>query len=246
MKGMNRFTRHDIWFAGALLATSVATVGCSSTPQDAGIVNPNNNNTGLCDAKSGVDKTTCYPTGDVGITPRKGAASGNRIQNYKFVGHPTNASATKLDPNAPTSTVQLADYFDPKTERYAIIILNVAARWCGPCIQETDEVVNSIAPAYGPKKVVFVQAITEGLDYKAATLDDLKGWMTDRSSNFTTMLDPNQANLGAFFDRAAIPFNAVIDARSMELLYTGTGAPQNFPQFLDKYLALVVATSPKP
>ncbi len=235
-----------ILFAGAVLAVCVSAVGCSSSTQDPGIVPPNNNNNNVCDAKSGVDKTTCYPVADVGIVARKGSTPGNRIQNYKFVGYGTDASGTKLDTSTPTSTVQLADYFDPKSEKYSIIILNVAARWCGPCNQETDEIASGVAASYGPKKVVFVQAITEGLDYKPATLDDLKGWIGDHTNNFTTMLDPNQANLGVFFDRAAIPFNAVIDARSMEILYAGTGAPQNFPAFLDKYLALVGTIQPKP
>lgn len=234
-------------FAGAVLAVSVAAVGCSSSPtQDPGVVNNNNNNNNVCDAKSGVDKTTCYPTADVGINARKGSIAGNRIQNYKFIGYGTDASAAKLDTGKGSGTVQLSDYFDPKSDKYSIIILNVAARWCGPCNQETDEIVSGVAATYGPKKVVFVQAITEGLDYKPATMDDLNGWIGDHTNNFTTMLDPNQVNLGVFFDRAAIPFNAVIDARSMEILYAGTGAPQDFGAFLDKYLAQVKTLPAKP
>ena len=218
-------------------------LGCSAAGQDPGLVAGDG---GTCEARSGVDKVTCYPATDLGITPRKGTVTGNRIQNYKFVGYPTDASATKLDISKGTSTVQLADYFDPKSEKYAIIILNVAARWCGPCVQETNEIVGGISAKYGAKKVVFVQAITEGLDYKAATFDDLNGWIADRGSNITTMLDPNQANLGVFFDRAAIPFNAVLDARSMEILYAGTGAPPDISAFLDKYLALAASITPKP
>jgi hypothetical protein len=235
-----------ILFAGAVLAMTAAAAGCSSSTQDPGVVNNNNNNNNVCDAKSGVDKSTCYPTTDVGYTARKGSVAGNRIQNYKFIGYGTDASAAKVDTSKGTGTVQLADYFDPKSEKYAIIILNVAARWCGPCNQETDEIAGGIAAQYGPKKVVFVQAITEGLNYEPATLNDLNAWIGDHTNNFTTMLDPNQTNLGVFFDRAAIPFNAVIDARSMEILYAGTGAPQDFAGFLDKYLNLVKTIQPKP
>ena len=224
-------------------------VACSGGGQDPGLVAAGDAST--CDARSGVDKVTCYPALDVGINPRKGSVPGNRIQNYKFVGYPNDASATKLDTSKGTSTVQLADYFDPKREKYSIIILNVAARWCGPCVQETNEIVGGISATYGAKKVVFVQAITEGLEYKAATLDDLNAGVAERGGhattiNFTSMLDPNQANLGAFFDRAAIPFNAVLDARSMEILYAGTGAPPDISAFLDKYLALAASITPKP
>ena len=233
-----------ILFAGAVLVAAVTAAGSSSSTQDPGIVNNNNNNqTG---AVSGVDKKTPYPTADIGIVARKGSVAGNRIQNYKFIGYGTDNSAAKLDTSKGTGSVQLADYFDPASSKYAIIILNVAARWCGPCNQETDEIVSGVAATYGPQKVVFVQAVTEGLDYKAATMDDLNGWIGDHTNNFTTLLDPSQQNLGVFFDRAAIPFNAVIDARSMEILYAGTGAPSNFGQFLDKYLNLVKTIPAKP
>ena len=120
-----------ILFAGAVLGVSMAAAGCSSSaPQDPGIINNNNNNNNVCE-KSAVDKTTCYPTTDIGINARKGSVAGNRVSNYKFVGYGTDASATNLDISKGTATVSLADYFDPKSEKYSIIILNVAARWCG-------------------------------------------------------------------------------------------------------------------
>jgi hypothetical protein len=42
-------------------------------------------------------------------------------------------------------------------------------------------------------------------------------------SNFTEMLDPGLHNLGHFFDAAAIPWNADVDVRTMELLDSSVG-----------------------
>jgi hypothetical protein len=41
--------------------------------------------------------------------------------------------------------------------------------------------------------------------------------------NFTDMLDPGLQNLGGFFDNAAIPWNADLDVRTMELLDSSVG-----------------------
>lgn len=211
----------QVLFASVLALGLGMIAGCSSSStQDPGLVNPNNNTQGACEKNpNGI----CYPTDDVGTAKRLGTVSGNRIKNYKFVGYGTDASAVKLDTTKPTSTVSLADFFDPTGDKYLLIHITVAAVWCGPCNQETDEIATSLAAKYGPQKVVFLQALTEDGAYAPAKLTDLEGWISDHNNNFSTVLDPEQINLGVFFDKAAIPFNANIDARSMEILTAATG-----------------------
>jgi hypothetical protein len=54
------------------------------------------------------------------------------------------------------------------------------------------------------------------------------------------MLDPGNQNLGVFFDAAAIPFNANIDARTMEILSTDVGFDEQLDQTIKTtYLPLV-------
>jgi hypothetical protein len=38
------------------------------------------------------------------------------------------------------------------------------------------------------------------------------------------VLDPGNKNLGVFYDAAALPWNANINAKTMEILQAGTGA----------------------
>jgi hypothetical protein len=54
-------------------------------------------------------------------------------------------------------------------------------------------------------------------------VSDLNYWIQDHSSNFTEMLDPGLANLGGFFNAAAIPWNSDIDVRTMEMLDSSEG-----------------------
>ena len=53
---------------------------------------------------------------------------------------------------------------------------------------------------------------------------DLDGWIATFKSPYTHWLDPGNANLGPFYDRSALPWNANIDATTMEILTSGTGA----------------------
>ncbi|HEX7599962.1 MAG TPA: hypothetical protein VF316_00075, partial [Polyangiaceae bacterium] len=115
------------------------------------------------------------------------------------------------------------DFFDPTGEKYLLLHITVAAVWCKPCNDETDEIATTLAAQFGPQKVVYLQALTEDGAYAAAKLSDLQGWIDLHQNNFSTVLDPEQINLGVFFDKAAIPFNATIDARSMEILSASTG-----------------------
>jgi len=159
-----------------------------------------------------------YPTENLGYHERVGTTKGNQIKNYKFLGYP-NADVSKG-----LQTVALADYYDPEGKlNFKLIHLGVAAVWCTPCNEETDAIVPLVA-SLAKQGVVFVQALDDGpVMGTGATLNNLNGWITDHKSNFTEVLDPNNANLGPFFDAAAIPWNAIIDARSMEILTDGTG-----------------------
>jgi hypothetical protein len=59
--------------------------------------------------------------------------------------------------------------------------------------------------------------------------------------NFTMMLDPDVKNLGQFFDAAAIPWNANIDARSMEILTAGVGYNPRITAEVDQWLQWIDA-----
>lgn len=139
------------------------------------------------------------------------------MQNFKFLGFPHGDTSQGLQP------IALADYYDPMNKRYKVLRINAAAVWCPPCNQETDAIVaaKSQLDAQG---VVILQTLFDGsVQGVGATKTDLVQWMKKHSSNFDSVLDPGLQNLGGFFQAAAIPWNADLDVRSMEILDASLG-----------------------
>ena len=221
----------------ASIASAFCAAGCSSKqgtgPSDTDSGTPDNggiDGTGQGATPTGHDANpqgVPYPTKNLGTRARGTDGSGisktpgNVMRNYKFLGYPN------ADKSKGLQTVALADYFDPTGTKYKVVHLIVAGVWCSPCNQETDALVaalNDPTQAWDQKGVAFVQALDDGaIQGKGATQRDLDLWITTHHSNFTEVLDPGNANLGDFFDAAAIPWNADLDARSMEILKAGVG-----------------------
>jgi hypothetical protein len=188
-----------------------------------------------------------YPAQHIGTRPRgltpAGAPDttpGNVVSNYKFLGYPGGDRSRGLE------TVALADYFDPSATKYKVIHVMAAATWCGPCNDETDSLVSALGdPSTDPRArgVVYVQALVEGPSPNyGATQSDLDAWIDAHHTPFTEVLDPEAQALGAFFDASSVPFNADVDARSMEILQTGTG--YEAPDAVDVWLDFVAHSPP--
>jgi hypothetical protein len=228
---------------GGLVSSLVLACG-STPPPDPGTGGPTVQT--MCSASDTNPYGTCYPTQNIGTSVRAGSTPGSIIANFAFDGLPA-ADTGKLDPAAAktsTSTIHLSNYYDPAGKGIPgviggvpikIIHLTVAALWCGPCNEETDFIAGanhtgyntgnaSFATELAPLGVVFVQAIDDGpVPGTGATLNDLSTWITWHSNDFTTMVDPGNANLGIFFNAAAIPFNMNINAKTMEILTADVG-----------------------
>ncbi len=98
---------------------------------------------------------------------------------------------------------------------------------------------------YAPFGVVFILVLDSGpLVGIGPTLADFKAWAASLPSSPAKLaIDPQNSNLGVFFDAAAIPFNIDIDARTMVILdasvgFDGTNA------LINSDLARVNSTSP--
>lgn len=205
--------------ASVLAASSILLVACSSsTAQDKGL---EGQGVGAAAAAPDVNPDGVpYPTDQIGTTARKGETPGNRIQNFKFLGYPDGNVAGGLQP------LSLAQFFDPAGKKYKIIHIQAAGVWCTYCRGETEIVVPMKAD-FEARNAVWVVSLAEGpTPGTASNQKDLDGWITEFKSPYTHFLDPNNANLGPFYDRSALPWNANIDARTMEILTAGTGAAQ--------------------
>lgn len=171
-----------------------------------------------------------YPTKNLGYQPRAGSRAGNVMRNYKFLGYRDG------DPSKGTTVISLADLFDPEMRTTKLISFSAGALWCPPCNQEAKVLVPLIS-SLKERKIVVIQALIEGdAQGTGSTLDDLNVWQKRHNVNFTLFLDPEQKNLGQFFEAAAIPWNAMIDARSMEILQSGVGFdPAGLPKDFDRW-----------
>lgn len=182
-----------------------------------------------------------YPSTNLGIAARAGNTPGNVMKNFKFFGYRT-------QPGSPIALgdlqeVSLSDYFDPELRNkapggspYRVLHITVSSVWCTPCNEEAKETVAKAAEL-ADKGVTFLTAIADGpIQGKPAERIDFDGWVKKHKANFTHVLDPSLTNFGSFFDAAAVPFNADVDVRSMEILYAGTGAPPDLSAHVEKWV----------
>lgn len=161
-----------------------------------------------------------YPkpaSGTYGHNARSGNTPGNVIANLSFLGYPGGDSSKGLQ------VVSLADYYDPCGKRLKLLHLSVAGVWCNPCNQETAAVVADEA-SLKSQGVVVLQALSDGSNEGVgATQQDLLYWVGRYRPSFTDVLDPGPTQFAGFFRASAIPWNADVDPRTMELIDQGTG-----------------------
>jgi hypothetical protein len=176
-----------------------------------------------------------YPTKNLGYQARAGTRAGNIMRNYKFLGY------VDGDPAKGKTVISLADLFDPEMRESKLIHFSAGALWCPPCNEEAKALV-PLVPSLKQKKIKVIQALIEG-DARGtgSTLPDLDVWQRRHSINYTLFLDPEQQNLGQFFDAAAVPWNGLIDARSMEILSSGVGYNPKMTEEYDRWSAWIDA-----
>src|SRR5271154_4935428 len=92
-----------------------------------------------------------------------------------------------------------------------VVILNLWATWCAPCVEELPA-VGKLAAALGSGKVVIV-AVNAGHDDAAKTAAFLKA---HGAANLSVYRDPDLSLLTAFGSQG-LPFSVVIDAKGREI-----------------------------
>ncbi len=92
-----------------------------------------------------------------------------------------------------------------------VVILNLWAIWCAPCVEELPAVAK-LAAALGPGKVTLV-AVNASHDDAAKTADFLK---SHGAANLAVYRDPELSILTAFGSQG-LPFSVVIDSKGREI-----------------------------
>ncbi len=197
------------------LSATVLLVACGSS-QDRGL--EGEGAVSATDAPDTNPDGVAYPSGPYGINARRGTTPGSTIENYKFVGYPDGDPASGLQP------ISLANFFDPDGTRIRMIHVQASGTWCTYCRQET-KVVATLADKIASRKVVWLMSLAEGASFgQPSTQADLDKWIAQYRAPYPHLLDSGNAKFGPFYDANALPWNANIDARTMEILFSGTGA----------------------
>ncbi len=181
------------------------TAGTSATGGTGGAVDPGNSN----------EKS--YPAGPYGLNV------GDTIRNLKFEGLKA-PKASNYDTKT-TDTIALSDYYNPTGDasKTLALVLTGAARWCGPCQDEASKSMG-FWKYWNPKGVEFISAVVQDEDYQASTFVDLTAWASKYKLEYPVTIDPDSANLGAYFGQDAVPFNMVVDTRTMKIAYKIAGS----------------------
>lgn len=221
----------------ACSSSSTPSTPTNSTPQDPGVTGD-----GVGSAATAPDSNpdgVAYPTDNIGTTARAGNHAGNRIANYKFLGYKNGDKTGGLVP------VSLAQYYDPTGAKYKLIHIQASGSWCPHCEKEI-EAATPVAADLTSRKVVWLVSLAEGpTPGTASDQTDLDNWVQKFKAPFTHVLDPANKNLGPFYDAAALPWNANISAKTMEILSSTEGANETSDGILselDDYLGQLDAT----
>lgn len=200
-------------FALAACASSNDSPSANKPPEQNGGLTDDGDNSAL-GAPDTNAKGDAYPSDNIGTS------RGNRIKNYKFLGYPD------ADPSKGLQPISLAQFYDPTGETVKLIHIQAAGSWCTYCQQEMTQVV-PLASDLESRKVVWILSLAEGpVQGKSSTQSDLDKWIAKfkPGTNLPHVLDPGNANLGPFYDAAALPWNANINAKTMEILSAKVGA----------------------
>ncbi len=179
-----------------------------------------------------------YPSKGFGTSAHSGSLAGGVFQNFRFYGHPNGDASKGMQP------LSMAKFFDPEMRAYKIVVLTATAPWCTYCKKETTEII-AARNTFSDRKIGVIQVVVESQSSGiGATQVDFDNWVRVLDHNFDVALDESKRNLGAFVQAGGLPYALVLDARTMEILYSGVGAPANVETAFDRYVSWVDSNPP--
>lgn len=209
----------------ALAAGLIVANGCSDdsgVKPDAAVVYPDLQ---PLDAAGGCGPGQAYACGPFGTV------TGTIAGDEQFLGFmdPDNfckAHDAKAIDTSTAKTISFADWFkkpDGCAKKYKLVWVNVSAGWCGPCRAEVQELTKRFKDGTFPAEVDFLNIVFEDGLRKPATEAFGKTWATQQSLNWPVVIDPS-FKMGKYFDKAATPFNMLVNTETMEIVYRTVGA----------------------
>ena len=138
---------------------------------------------------------------------------GATMDDYALVGYTDTNNNNSLI-GEPLRLIKLSHY--AKTKK--IILLSVATGWCTSC-QEEAKSFASLMKTYGPKGLIIIQSITDGLKMNTMpTLGLLNNWVSQFKSAGAAGLDPGNVAGRYNTKKGTVPLNMIIDAKTRRVL----------------------------
>ena len=78
------------------------------------------------------------------------------------------------------------------------------------------------------------------------SLVDVDDWLADMHTNFTVLIDVEGRRLGSVASLEGVPWNALIDTRTMEILDVTVGEVTDLSAYIDSGLTWVASNGPRP
>lgn len=172
--------------------------------------------------------------------PPYGVSEGSTIADITFAGLRNPKSAAYNFSSDKVEQISLHDYYNPKgdTTRPRMLLIAASAGWCGPCRLEAEDSMPNYK-FWNPKGAEFLTALfdsnTAGTPAAPA---DATSWSKTYKLEYPMVLDPQQ-KLGAYANLQAVPFNLVIDLKTMVIVYAqaavfdASETSQTFTKYLD-------------
>ena len=162
------------------------------------------------------------------------------VENHKFLGFmDPNYFCKKSQDVVQDDTKKVPLDFDiwhlpPKdcpTKPKKLLWVMVSAGWCAPCVQKIKEVMAQYRIGALNPDLALMDILFETDKRRPATEAFGKIWAKHTGMTFPLALDP-EFKMGKYFSREAVPFNMLIDLKTMKIFYRQTGS--NMPQMAKK------------
>jgi hypothetical protein len=182
-----------------------------------------------------------YPSDAIGSTPRQNGKRGSRIANLAFWGYQDGDTTKEL------TALSLSRFYarERKPEDPKLLHLLVVAGWCPICRGEA-KVLTTKETELQARGAVFLTVVVNGPKQDVGpSLIDMSTWSAAHPRTSALALDMRaQTIASAGFDIGGVPWNALIDTRTMEILSTVTGAPKDVAAWIDVGLTWVARNPP--
>lgn len=173
------------------------------------------------DGGSGGSVAACpYPPAPYGLTTGKVISSSLKWQGF-------------LEAATQASEVPVTDYFDcDGSKGIDAVLFDVSATWCGACQQEAMELPGKMATWKG-EGIRVVTLMIEDEAGSPATVTTAQQWRdTYKLDSIATLADPGASLVAAVGGGIGLPYQVVIDPRTMTITSTQEGYSGDYSDVL--------------